>query len=298
MNLNLTILERLPYILRSMAKVQNHRGSEHQLRSSENGSSRRRSGRTSRAARGIIVSLPGHDIGLTKLPITSDNLEDTTPEMWASRILSCIEDDASDTRPGAKWVGRAIVGSIEHSDPTDLKLMKRLGAMSCGFYSGFNYKRMVPELDRYLTAAQLSEVCLYLCEWSSPHEHDIEWRVRDIMKEISGFRVESSFFRLARACKLEIRESSAIEDQHGGIDFFVEGVPFDIKSSYEGAKRGLSGYPNKSKRSSVKFVPPLIADDFKGRLVVPTTNIRPILEETDFKAMVTHAIGLFRRQKK
>lgn len=243
--------------------------------------------------RSIVVSERGHSIGLYQGADSSPydsptDLSSLQPEMLASQVLSSLHEDESNERS----IGKELLQSIdEENDSETTKALKQLGAKIFGIEKNdANYQAIMTTLDPIMTADDLRDFITYLHEWSNDDAADTEQFVDAQMNELSGFRAEASFAKLAHAAGFDFRAATRYED-HRGLDFMVEGVPFDIKSSERIAKYHTAKHKNDDYRySAVKFVPPITADDFGGRLVLPDERIDHVLETTNFTVMVNHAI--------
>lgn len=249
---------------------------------------------------GIIVSKPGHSIGLQKSPLSPyDNPQDVTriePEILASDILSTFDTLDSSEELTSRQLGKQLLDSIDKdSDPETIIALKQLGAKICGIEkNNTDYQHVIATLDTVMTADDLRDFITYIHEWSHPGAEDTEQYVNNHMNELSGFRVEASFPRLAEAAGFSYRSATRYEDHHG-LDFMVEGVPFDLKSSAQKAKHHVKRHENDTNRiDAVRFVPPITSEDFDGRLVIPYEKVKTIVETTNFTAMVTEAIQKYR----
>lgn len=241
----------------------------------------------------IVVSERGHSIGLYQNQDSSPydtptDLSSLQPEMFASQVLSYLHEDKLDGRHPGKQLLRSI---DEENDSETTKALKQLGAKVLGAEkNNADYQNIMTTLDLIMTADDLRDFITYLHEWSNDDATDTEQFVDTQMNELSGFRAEASFAKLARAAGFDFRAATRYED-HRGLDFMVEGVPFDIKSSERIAKYHTAKHKNDDYRyTAVKFVPPITADDFGGRLVLPDERVDHVLETTNFTAMVNRAI--------
>lgn len=252
---------------------------------------------------GTVVSNPGHRIGLHKVEGDSiyDNPDDFSrlqAETFAANILSSFDTPLSPdySELTSRQLGKQLLESIdEENDPREIVALKELGAKFCGAgKNNTDYQQIITTLDAVMTADDLRDFITYLHEWSHPEAEDAEQYVNTHMNELSGFRVEASFARLAEIAGLSLRPATRHEDHHG-LDFMVEGVPFDLKSSAQKAKHHVKKHENDTNRiDAVRFVPPITSEDFDGRLVVPYENAKTIVETTNFNAMVTEAIQKYK----
>lgn len=247
--------------------------------------------------RSIVVSERGHAIGLSQAQGGSaydspDNYSSLRPEMMASHVLSTIHEDEHTGRA----LGKQLLRSIDNErDSETTKALKQLGAKIFGVEkNNADYQHIITTLDAVMTADDLRDYITYLHEWFGDNATDTEQFVDTQMNELSGFRVEASFAKLAHVAGFDFRPATRYED-HRGLDFMVEGVPFDVKSSERIAKYHTAKHKNDEYRyPAVKFVPPITADDFGGRLVIPDEHVDHILETTNFKTMVENAVTQYR----
>jgi hypothetical protein len=215
-------------------------------------------------------------------------------EAYANRILSEVE--SSEAELTEHQIGKFLLRSIDkENDPETLIALKQLGAKIYGIDKGdTDYQQVLTVLDDSMTADDLRDYITYLYEWLHGNSTETSQFVNEQMNELSGFRVEASFARLAQATGLNFRTATRTED-HKGVDFMVEDVPFDLKSSEPTAKYHTAKHKKAGNRiHAVKFVPPITAEDFEGRLVIPNNRINYILETTDFRTMVHDAIRDYR----
>lgn len=174
--------------------------------------------------------------------------------------------------------------------------LKRLGAKLCGIdKSDIDYQQVITALDTTMNTDDLRDYMTYMYEWPHADATGTEEFVAAQMNKLSGFRVEASFARLAQAAGFSLRSATRRED-HKGLDFIVEGVPFDLKSSEQIAHYHTVKHKMATNRfHAVKFVPPITADNFGDRwLVVPDDQVERILATTDFRSMVEGAIARYR----
>lgn len=252
---------------------------------------------------GSIVSKPGHKIGLYKEQGESpydngDDLSSLRPETFATDILSSFDTPTSPDNPefSGRQLGKQLLESIDkENDSQEIIALKELGAKICGVRSNdTDYQQIMTTLDNVMTADDLRDFIMYLHEWSHADAQDSEQYINEQMNELSGFRVEASFVRLAESAGLSFRPATRYEDHHG-LDFMVEGVPFDLKSSEQKAKQHVKKHKNDTNRfDAIRFVPPITSEDFDGRLVVPYENAKTIVETTNFKSLIIDAIQKYK----
>lgn len=210
----------------------------------------------------------------------------------ASLLESVVGDKEIDAQEfTARKAGNLFIQSIDETDSRQLAALKRLSAKMCGVDNASNnYQKMIDPLDEILVADELRDFILHMYEWSHEGASNTESYINDQMSALSGFRVEASFAKLARAAGFDVREATHEEDLHG-MDFRVDGIPFDLKSSEKGAIWHSEKHKKNSERfHPVVFVPPITAEDFSGRLVIPDENVERVLENSDFRKMVEGAI--------
>lgn len=245
----------------------------------------------------IIVSSPGHVIGLQKDPEQTifdspDYFGSTRGEVLASSILDSAGDGDSSNRHSA---GEVILQSIDvSSDSRAITSLKQISAAICRVrHVSPDYEQIIEALDDTLTADELRDFVGHVYEWSHENPEDTETYVNDVMTTLSGYRVEASFERLAQAAGFTVKQATHQED-HRGIDFYVNDVPFDIKSSEKTAILHTNKHKNDTRRyHTVKFVPSITLADFAGRLIIPNENVEHILASTGFQKTVKDAIVQF-----
>lgn len=247
----------------------------------------------------IVASNPNHVIGITKTseqPIfdNPDYFKSIKGEKLASTVLDSTAGEDSSYRRRA---GEEILQSIDTDTDSDAIVgLKQLGAVICGVrHVNPNYEQIIEALDGTLNADELRDYISCVYEWSHEDHQDSEEYVNNLMTALSGFRVEASFTRLAQAAGFTVRQATSRED-HRGVDFYVNDIPFDIKSSEKTALRYRDKYRSKTRRyCCVMFVPAISLDDFAGRLVIPHENTEHILMSTSFKESVSNAISQFQQ---
>ncbi len=254
---------------------------------------------TAAVRKSIVVSESGHTVGLQRYDGTSsydhpDDLSSLQPEQLAAQVLGLLDVPDSVHSPAltGRQLGKLFLESIdEENDSETIIALKQLGAKICGIVkNNVDYQQIITTLDATLSADDLRDFITYIHEWSHEDATDTEEYVDAHMNELSGFRVEASFMRLAHEAGFKLQPATRYED-HRGIDVWVNDVPFDLKSSERIAKYHTAKHKNDTNRShAVKFVPPITAEDFDGRLVVPYEKVKHILATTNFTSMINDGI--------
>ncbi len=189
-------------------------------------------------------------------------------------------------------IGRELLETIQPGEPPLELALKQVAARAFGSQlPDADFCEAIETLDTDFMASDVSDYLNYVYEYAYA-EASAESRhkfVTTSMNKLSGFRVEATFVRMARHVGADIQKGDKWQDQHG-IDFIVNGVPYDIKSSLEMAHKHATRHGHDHNRAhTVKFIPPITAEDFRGHLVVPATAIDEIVARTDFLAMIDRA---------
>lgn len=207
--------------------------------------------------------------------------------------------DTDYTPMSKRAISESFLSSIdEENDPAVLVALKQITAQSLNRQQPLdvNCRTAIETLDPEMNATNLRDFLIYVYEMTHGSGEGSYEFMSKAMRTLSGFRVEASFLRLATRTGFNVQPATKWQDNHG-IDFIIDGVPLDIKSSLERALYHASKHHNDSNRvPTVKFIPPITAEDFANQLVVPYDRLDHIIETTDFHALVNQAITQYRAQ--
>ena len=237
----------------------------------------------------LIVNGTIHTIGLAQPDSEPLMTDSTIAESAALDAIGALDDSLTSNR----MVGNKLLASIDPDrDSETLIALKQIGAKAFDRQlPDANFRTIVEDLDTTLTASDLRDFFMHLYESTHENGDGSEIFTTKAMNTLSGFRVEASFVRLAARAGFDVVPATKEQDYHG-IDFIVEGVPFDIKSSRATARKHTDKHRDDSNREdTVKFIPPITATDFENHLVIPEDNLDHIVETTDFSALVRQAIS-------
>lgn len=192
--------------------------------------------------------------------------------------------------------GRSIAQSVNpECDSTEMIALKEIAATVLGYKCPeYSLRDAIKNLDSYLTATDLRDFVMHIYELANEGEVDSTLLTEQFMGMLSGFRVEASFARLAKHAGFDVIGADQNQDSHG-IDFIVNGIPFDVKSSHKLAWRHLKKHDDSRNRiPTVRFIPPVGVEDFANHLVIPWSNLDKIIEKTDFLILMDQAFASYR----
>lgn len=250
-----------------------------------------------------IVSLPDHAIGLTKehlLPNDTNESVTLRGEEYFLAVISQYLHQLESIESNPDSLPRRI-DSIAPDDPDHIIALKKIGY--CMLRRDFDDNSVImaidiPALNGKIRASELREFMMLVRDWGFPAatSHGVKRAAKSAQKAmniLSGFRVEESVKKLARMSGREVIDASREQDKLG-IDMFIDGVPFDTKSSHTIAVLHTQRYArNVNRYHTVKFVPPFTAKDFQDQLVIPDDQAARLLETTDFNEMIDEAVARY-----
>lgn len=184
------------------------------------------------------------------------------------KYLAEHPEDAPDEGEGVPAVA-AAVGRVRR-------------AVSGGSFAGLDPRGLVNTFG----ANDFGEEDLWPCLAEERGCRKIAGKALDIWRIMSGFRIEESYVKVARAAGFSVVPAS-IEQDAVGIDCIVNCALFDVKSSRAGAVRGLA---KKGKVPRVLFVPPLKYQDFGGNMLIHRKGYQAVIEERPVVDMTTRAV--------
>lgn len=189
-------------------------------------------------------------------------------------------------------MGKELLGSVDlDNDTAEMISLKQICAHAFGSKSReLNFSSAIENIDSLVNAGDLYDIITHLYELTHEDGEDSDEFSAKFMSMLSGFRVEASFRRLAVRAGFNVQFATKEQDDHG-VDFIVNGVPFDVKSSCSMASKHLVKHANDGNRMpTVRFIPPITVDDFLGHLVVPEDQLDSIINTRGFNALIDTAI--------
>ena len=239
-------------------------------------------------SRNVIMSGAINRVGLSDAGVEAYAANGITAESTAFHLIDNF--NVVNVR-----MGKELLGSIDLvNDTTAMISLKQICAHAFGCKSReLNYSSAIENIDSLLNAGDLYDIITHLYELTHENGEGSNEFSAKFMSMLSGFRVEASFRRLAVRAGFNVQFATKEQDDHG-IDFIVNGVPFDVKSSRSMASKHLVKHANDGNRMpTVRFIPPITADDFMGHLVVPEDQLDGIINTRDFNALVYAAIAQY-----
>ena len=255
----------------------------------------------------VRASLPGHSVLLAGKNAETryghpEDKKSTRAEMLAMQIISSASDDKLEFSP--ENMGDWIINSIDTKNDDELLIaLKRLAGKLCDSQqisvinglNNINLKSIVHHSEGRLRVSELRDFMTYVYELSHRDYRQSLKTSSMVMDKLSGFRVEASVAKMARAAGFTVREATDKEDA-AGADLFIDGVPFDIKSSELASDISALEEKDKHKRhlarhSSIKLVPPITAKDFAGNLIISDETANRLVALTPFVDMINKAIA-------
>ena len=219
----------------------------------------------------------------------------TRGEQAMLNIVAEVTNDTNRSRSRSPFqIAHLVHKSINKRDTPQQKSLKQLFSVLCDVSKArFNTKNAVAVLNGHLRSSELRDFMASTYDWSHSGQPGTEQRVNNIMNLLSGFRIEESVIKIARASGYEVTLATERQDALG-IDAFIDGVPFDFKSSMLVAREHTRKHRGEAGRyHPVKFVPPITLEDFDDELVVPDRRVAHILATTDFKEMIDDAVARY-----
>lgn len=229
----------------------------------------------------------------------SRDAKSNVAESYALRIIDEVVGD--EPIDGDKLTAAQVADRISQSididgDTPDIIELKRLAATICTG-KGMDTRAVIQIIDvlggRYgMRTSELKDFIVYMYEWSHADAVGVENMLTGSLNNLNGFRLEVSTAKLLRAAGYEVTYATQKED-YGGIDLFVDGIPFDVKASKSTLRYYLKHSNNSRKNRSVKLVPPFTVKDFDGELILPDKSVEQILSNPDVVAMIDDAIAQY-----
>lgn len=231
----------------------------------------------------------------------------TTPEALTTQIIDDAlgDDEMVDFyKIDTKEFGMRVAASIALDRDSDLVVaLKHYAAQACGIWtdgeSGGVSKEIVASAEGKLSQAGLRDALTYLYEVSHKTEASLSNYVIGKMGQINGRRVEVSTQHLLTAMGYQVQEASRRQDDMG-IDIFIDGVPFDVKSTEHDASRSANKEISRSKQQayypSVRLVPPFTSESFEGQVIVPNNVIKRLAEDESLRKKIDTSIANYRAQ--
>lgn len=232
---------------------------------------------------------------------------DTTPEALATQIIEdALDDDEAidfnkiDT---AEFGWRVKESIMRHHDDPLITALKEFTVQSCRVGSKILPHELATMLvdaaDRRISRAGLRDAMTYLYDVSHKTDADQSNFIDAIVSFINGRSVEVSAQRLLTTMGYEATEATKEQDSRG-VDLFVNGVPFDIKSSEDFAHKSArkevarSQNPNSSYIPAIRFVPPFTRESFEGQVVVPDDVLVRLSADPELRQRIDTAIEDYR----
>lgn len=232
----------------------------------------------------------------------------TTPEALVTQII----DDALDNeevidfyKVDSAEFGRRVADSImKHHDSDLVVALKRYTAQMYGDVRIQNEKNglakeLVAAAESKLNQASLRDALTYLYEFGHKTEATQSNRLAGVLNQINGRRVEVSTQHLLSMMGYHVQEPSRQQDDMG-IDIFIDGVPFDVKSTASNAQTTADKEVVRSQKSayypSVRFVPPFTRESFEGQIIVPDHVIAQLAQDESLRTQIDTAIANYRTQ--
>ncbi len=241
----------------------------------------------------IIVNGHIHTIGLahTKNERTEPS-NNTYAEQATLTVTGGIEDS---TFTSDRMLGNRILSSINKERDTPMSsALRHVAAKAFGRQlPDANYREDLEILNNELTTEDLRDFFVHLYESTHVNTTGSEAFMEQSMGTLSGFRVEASFVRLAERAGFSVITATKSQDQHG-IDFFIDNVPFDIKSSRQTARKHARRHADHGNRiPTVAFIPPIEPADFDNHLIVPYENLDRIIKNSDFATLIHEGLSRY-----
>lgn len=231
----------------------------------------------------------------------------TTPEALVTQILddALDDDEAVDFyKIDSAEFGRRVAASImRHHDSDLIVALKRFTAQTHGVRlvteTNGIAKELVAAAEGRLSQAGLRDALTYLYEFGHKTEATQSSQIDGTLGEINGRRVEVSTHYLLSEMGYHVQEASRTQDNMG-VDLFIDGVPFDIKSTklkaHQSAKKELSFSQQRAYYPSVRFVPPFTRESFEGQIIVPDHVIEQLAKDQSLRMKIDAAIADYRAQ--
>ncbi len=231
----------------------------------------------------------------------------TTPEALVTQILDDALDDDETVdfyKIDSAEFGRRVAASIMRHHDSDLVVaLKQYTAQTHGVrlvaeVNGIA-KELVAAADGKLSQAGLRDALTYLYEFGHKTEATQSLQIDNILGQINGRRVEVSSQRLLETMGYRVQEADRQQDDRG-VDIFIDGVPFDIKSNAQTAQNSATKEVTRSQKiayfPSVRLVPPFTRESFEGQVIVPDHVIAELAKDESLKAKIDKAIENYRAQ--
>lgn len=234
---------------------------------------------------------------------------DTTPE---SLVLHVIEDALKDDEiidflaiDTAEFGWRVRESIVPSRDDCLIIALKEYTSQSCGVGS----KILPHELSTMLVSAAegrisragLRDALTYLYGFSHKTDATQSNFLNSTITSINGRGTEVSAEHLLAAMGYKVKEATKEQDRRGA-DLFVNGIPFDVKSSESSAIKAADNEVIRSQHlafdyiPAIRFVPPFTRESFEGKVVVPNDVITQLAVDPVLRRRIDEAIEDYRQR--